>query len=386
MISKEHIPLGAYFYPLTNSCPIRNKRAKELGFKSSTNETLLAQEAESLFEGHDQPKTYSLGDLDKTVWDDSDRDSMAIQIELAQEHELDFFIFNSYMGNRYGVFMHEASAPLDDNFLEIVDPNGMKFATMITKGGTRAALPIPFGEASSEPNRDYDISVESARAIVDKCARTYWDHPNYLFLQQKPYLSYWLPGFSNNKIAQQHVTDFVDEIYNYSLKQYGIDPYLVGVIKRANQVRSYIELGLDHLTSYAMLADFSSQADPIQVYEDRVEAVGKEWAEIKDLGAIFVPSAVIGWDGSPRGEKGRSWNEVKGTYPHSPVIIDETPEKFSIMLANALKFVAENVPKEDRYGVVCAWNEVTEGSALLPRIFDNEPSFAYLEIIKNLSK
>ena len=54
------IKLGAYFYPLTTSCLVRNERSRRLGHKP-IDEIHIAQNAQPRFQGHIQPQLYCLG-------------------------------------------------------------------------------------------------------------------------------------------------------------------------------------------------------------------------------------------------------------------------------------------------------------------------------------
>lgn len=110
----KKIKLGAYFYPLTTSCLIRNERSRRLGHKP-IDEMRLAHNAQPRFQKHSQPKLYCLG-RDWTHWDDADLSAMDRQIGLAKDYKLDFFVFDSYMGKKNGDFAQEMNSPLDSAF------------------------------------------------------------------------------------------------------------------------------------------------------------------------------------------------------------------------------------------------------------------------------
>lgn len=95
------VEVGAYFYPLTTDCPERRARGEKLGYPM-VDETLLAQQAVPLFEGHKQPRRFCLGESEWTRWDDNDIQAMARQVELAKTYGLDFFVFDTYIGQRGG--------------------------------------------------------------------------------------------------------------------------------------------------------------------------------------------------------------------------------------------------------------------------------------------
>lgn len=377
------IEVGAYFYPLNRTCPIKTARAESLGY-TPVDETLLVQQAQPYFSEHDQPRTYTLGSPTLTTWDDSSPDAMARQVELAKEAGLSFFVFDTYMGIKNGQFIHESAAPLDQAFLGLRSAKDFQFALMVTKGSPRAILPVPPGESLDEPGRNYDLTPASARAIVDKCASHYWSQPNYLLIKNRPYLSLWLPDFSQSPSTQVQVKDYVHELEAYAWKEYGIELYLVAAIKQIEQVASHLEIFLTRLTAYAFLADFGKTGEPVQFYDQQVEKRKREWTAIQQQGAQFIPPAVIGWDGSPRGELGHTWEQVQGIYPYTPIVMESTPAAFQSMLMDTISFIKETIPVDEQYALICAWNEISEGSSLLPRLFGDFVDCSYLQAVKEV--
>jgi len=75
---------------------------------------------------------------------------------------------------------------------------------------------------------------------------------------------------------------------------------------------------------------------------------------------------------------------VAGCYPYTPIVVGSSPEKFEEMLRETLRFVEDNVPLEEKYGMVCAWNEVTEGATLLPEVKGDMVDFGYLEALRRV--
>lgn len=394
------IEVGAYFYPLTKKDPIRQKRAKKLGRKIA-DEPKLAQKAKPLFPGHEQPHTYSLGSPERTIWDDSELESMGPQIELAKQYGLGFFVFDTYIGTRGGKPVQEAGAPLDEAFLKLEEARNMKFALMLSFKGPRAVLPTPKGFV--EPGREIDFSVDSAREIVDQCMEKYWTQPNYLTVMGRPYLSIFTSSFvekdPTGKFMDQTLRTFLEELNVYADKKYQVDPYIVGILRKFSPEQSIAEatqesarIGMDALTGYAILPEFGKGAPAVQVYDQLVVAREQEWFEVGQESPIpFVPPAVVGWDASPRAvyeqiQSGdfHSINEFAGYYPHTPIVIGSTPDKFAHMTRKTLNFVSKHVPKDQQLGIVCAWNEITEGMALLPRVREGEVDMGYLEALKGV--
>ena len=70
---------------------------------------------------------------------------------------------------------------------------------------------------------------------------------------------------------------------------------------------------------------------------------------------------------------------MPGRYPFLPVF-DQTPEDFELALHRAERFLREH-PTEHPVITINAWNEWTEGSALLP---DTTNGLAFLEALRNV--
>lgn len=377
------IPLGAYFYPLTTSCPIRKERAKEYGYKP-VNETKFIKHATPRFQNHDLPHIYCLGEESITEWDDASPETMRTQIAIAQKFGIDFFIFDSYMGRRNGEFIHEMADPLNGAFLGIKN-NKMKFALMIIPESPRVVIPVP--KEFVEEGRVYDYDTETAKDIVDYCVKNYWNKENYLKIDGKPYLSFYMSQLSINPEKQAFLKILMRNILQYAKQKYDIEVYLVGVITNLESGKFFESAGARAITGYANLPDFDSHAQSVQDYNTQQIKRVKEWDDIQGAVKIpFVPPAVVGWDASPRGEPNLSLEEVKGIYPFTPIITGGSAKLFGSMLSESLRFILAHVPKAQQYGVICAWNEVSESMALLPTVKNGTIDFSYLDEVKESLK
>ena len=69
--------IGAYYYPLSTKCEIRNARSRLFGYEPC-DETELVKHRTPLFDGHIQPNTHCLGDPSVTNWDDANIGTMEI--------------------------------------------------------------------------------------------------------------------------------------------------------------------------------------------------------------------------------------------------------------------------------------------------------------------
>lgn len=384
--------VGAYFYPLTTNCPEKTRRSLAIGQQigleegqgvAVIDETLLAQRAIPLFEGHQQPSTYCL-DARTTCWDDSNDAAMDAQIDLAKDAGLGFFIFDSYEGRKLGRPVVESDKPIA-HFRSLSKDRGIKYAKMETFASPRALLPISKDPDFYEPHRVYDTSRESVRFIVDHCMQNDWTHPNYLHINGRPYISLFVPDLTpgwNN--GQERCNELVGEFHGYASKQYGVDPYVVGVIRNVSQAHEMVRAGADALTGYALLPDFGDHVPPIQDYAEQLDKKMIEWEKIQSLGT-FIPPAVVGWDASPRGKSAHQLGMTEG-YGYAPIVTGGSPHLFEGMLRRTIECTAE-VPIAERYALVCAWNEITEGAALLPRMDEaGNVDTSYLDTVRKVAK
>lgn len=382
---KEKYPVGAYFYPITTNSPERVLRAKQYGY-TLINEVDLAAQANPLYKKHKQPNIYCLGDLESTPWDDTNIKSMEKQIDLAIKYGINFFIFNTYIGSKDGKIVTEMTEPLDNAFLVSESNNFLKFGLMFTLGHPRALLPIPADPKFEEPNRLFDINKLTAKTIIDICNQKYWNKNNYFSINDRPYISLYKGGLnlSANSKDFEMFKNFIHFMKKYSMLNYNINPYIVGVIKEVSDSKPLESCGVDALSGYAFLPDFSKNSSSIQNYDTLLNKREAEWNTITSNCKIpFIPPVVVGWDASPRGERGHSLESVSGLYPFTPIVEGSGPRAFEKMFKDSQNFVDRNVRRGEKYTIVCAWNEVSEGCSLLPTIEKGNINFGYLESIKN---
>ncbi|MCA9380531.1 glycoside hydrolase family 99-like domain-containing protein [Candidatus Dojkabacteria bacterium] len=376
---------GAYFYPITTRCPDRRNRADLMGY-SPVDESLLTQNATPLFRGHMQPNTYTIDGLNGTTWDDGDLSAMHTQIELAQEYGLSYFVMDTYIGRKEGKPVQEMIEPLN-HLVKLNQPN-FGFACMAVMGSPRVVLPVPNVPDFEEVGRYYDRTKESVRYLIDTLATLYWNNPNYLQIDQRPYLPIFTSDMSPGHDGLD-LPSMIEEMKEYSLKTYNVVPWVAGVVRKVKGAEALLQAGADGLTGYAFLPQFGRDSNPIQSYRQRIKDINKEWAEIQYLcnrfGVSFIPPAVVGWDASPRGMNNSNLSDVTGVYPYTPILTSATPELFGKHLREVANYIKEQAPPAQHRATICAWNEVTEGAALLPKIIDGKVNPQYLEEVKKLT-
>jgi phenylalanyl-tRNA synthetase alpha subunit len=106
------------------------------------------------------------------------------------------------------------------------------------------------------------------------------------------------------------------------------------------------------MTGYGFLPDFTeSMWRPIQNYREQVIKRIEEWGTIQEqIDKPYIPPVVVGWNASPC--EGKHFRDIQGMYPFTPIT---------------------------------AWNEITEGAALLSKILpDGSVDNSYLAKIREL--
>ena len=85
----------------------------------------------------------------------------------------------------------------------------------------------------------------------------------------------------------------------------------------------------------------------------------------------YIPNVTTGWDTTPRCRLDEPYPWRRNEYPYLMSYVNNTPEAFREILAEARAF-AENDPKRPGAVYVNGWNEYTEGAFLLPDAVDGD--------------
>ena len=136
------------------------------------------------------------------------------------------------------------------------------------------------------------------------------------------------------------------------------------------------------LTSYnvtTMSSGHRFPAQPFEEYRHFIERHESYWDNM-DTGALpYGPVVTVGWDVTPRWEHRVPWPPEKNHYPYTPIVVNNTPERFGELVRRGLRQIATSRVKPPAL-LVNSWNEWTEGSALLPQ---EKYGSGYLEALKN---
>ncbi len=393
---KHEPPLfGAYFYPISSKCPVRNSRAETLALPQVPNECTLALNATPLFPGHEQPQKYCIDRELTTTWDDADPETMRKHVQLAKEHGIDFFLFDTYLGLKDGKVYHELKECIDLGMLS-QQLGDFKFAVMNVPASPRVILPMPKNLEKRlsdfyREERFYEISEACAEVIVDHNQSKYWGHANYLHIDGRPVQALFIGDFrfEDPELERKRVLDFLLRFKSYSFEKYGVRPYVIAVmVNSLDFIEECMAAEVDAITGYGLLAYFEKYESSVQNYPDLVERRIEDWPLIQSMiGDIpFIPPIVPGFDSSPRGENHTKLEEVTGRYPFTPVVANSNPESFENMMSAARTFIESPFPNRPPLYLFSTWNEITEGMALLPKANRGTFDSTLLERVKKFKE
>jgi len=223
-------------------------------------------------------------------------------VDLAQEACLDFFIIDTYMGIRNGAKIHESAGFISGlSRLSSSRMRNLYFGMMYCFKAPRTIMAIRPGNL--EANREFDFSLDTARFIVDCSVRKYWCHANFLMVNGRPYISFFLPGTGVTSERFDALKAFFSEIRQYSLNKYKIEPYIVGVVSHRSPVADALvleKIGVDAISGYSNILNFP-QVEPVVKHVSLINARLKEWKKISSLVKIPVePTVQVGLDTTPR--------------------------------------------------------------------------------------
>ncbi|WP_394620250.1 glycoside hydrolase family 99-like domain-containing protein [Lentzea sp. JNUCC 0626] len=366
----------AYYFPSWH----KDSRNAEW-FGPDWDEWELLRHATPRFPGHRQPRVPALG-----YQDDADPATFDVQIPLATQHGVNGFIFDYYWYDD-GPFLQRA---LDEGFLGSERNTDVEFAIMWANHELTNIFPA--AERDSQPTlKRGELNREQFERMTDHVIEHYFARPNYLKVDGKPWFSLYevgrlvsglgsleatveaLDSFRAKTIAAGHPGLHVDAV----LWGFGVlpaatllpDPF--DLVERLGFLSASSYVWIHHTDSAR--SDFP-RGDWLSVGRDAFEDYEKS---AKALDVPVYPNVSVGWDSSPRTSKTAEFSN--GTYPWVPVW-DGTPDDFRWGLHRAKEFLDEH-PVDQPLVTVNAWNEWTEGAALLP---DRDRGLAYLEAIREV--
>ncbi len=364
--------IAGYYFPNYHPSDARNMKWK--GHEWS--EWELVKKAKPRFPGHEQPKVPLWG-----YTDESDPKVMAQKIDAAADHGIDAFIFDWYWYED-GLFLERA---LEQGFMKAPNSRRLKFALMWADHDWLNIHPYKRG-APREILYKGAVSPESFDAMCDYVIKTYFTHPSYWKIDNKPYFSIYdlttlMKGFGSVEETRNHLDKF-----RRKTTAAGFDGLHLNVVVwgravlpdekvPADPATLVKDLGFDSVTSYVWVHHVA-----LPKLETDFSYVQKKYFDYWDKARTqfdvpYYPNISMGWDPSPRTVQEDAYGSFG--YPFTNTIAGNTPERFE----GALRATKERL---DRFGDpkifnINCWNEWTEGSYLEP---DVQHGMKYLEAVK----
>jgi hypothetical protein len=305
---------------------------------------------------------------------------MERQIDLAADHGIDVFVFDWYWYSGVKILYR----PLEEGFLQATNQARLKFALMWANHDWRTLFPAPADNKQTIylPTR---TSPADFRHLMAYCMTNYFRQPNYWRVDGGLYFSIFDVGAFMQQLGGAAATHKVFEDARRQAAQAGVGRmHFAAFGGDASSLAAFKEAGFDSVTTYNITA--SSKASlpdhPLDEYADVVEDHQAFWKQM-DTGTLPYASVVtVGWDPSPRWARDISFPPANLGYPYTTVVVHNTPERFGDLCRRARQF-CERARLRPPGIFVNAWNEWTEGSALLP---DQEFKTGFLDQLKQALK
>jgi hypothetical protein len=367
----------AYYFPDWHGDP-RNAR----WFGDGWDEWRLLRSARPRFPGHRQPREPLRG-----YEDESDPVVAGEQMQLALDSGIDGFLVDYYWYDD-GDYL---SGALDRGLLGTEQAAELKIALMWANHELVDIFPSAAPDTAHATLKRGAIDRAAFERMVHHIVDRYFSSPRYLRVDGKPWFSLYeigslLEGLGGVDEAVDALTWFRQVVRDAGHPGLHLDAVVwgFGVLPTAVVVESpsalISTLGFDSATSYVWIhhTDVGAHRFPAGDWADvRRDAYRDYERYARELPVPFHPNVTVGWDSSPRTAQDRPFQ--RGGYPWIPTW-DPDPAQFREGLEDAARFLREH-PTEHPVLTINAWNEWTEGSALLP---DTHHGMGFLEAVRSV--
>jgi hypothetical protein len=368
---KKEYEVGVYYFPNYHL-----DRRNENYFGIGWTEWDLLKKGRPKFEGHQQPKVPLWG-----YTDEADPKQMAQKISAASSHGIDAFIFDWYYYND-GPFLQRG---VEEGFMKAKNNNRLKFSLMWANHDYTDIFPYTLGTKKKMmfPGK---ISPQTWDKMTDYIISKYFKHSTYWLINGAPYFSIYdlglfIKGFETEEAAAKALEDFRKKTKAAGFSDLHLNIIVWGTLpaEMRGSVTLTEKLGFNSCTSYVWYHHGGVNGNPETPY-DSVKNTYFKFAEkaTSQFGIPYYPNVSMGWDPSPRTNQNVKF--INSGYPHTPIIVENTPEAFKNALIQSREFMDKHL-KKNKILIINAWNEWTEGSYLEP---DTVHKMGYLDAVKEV--
>lgn len=367
----EGMEIAAYVFPNYHASALHNKI-----YAPGWTEYNLIRSARPWFEGHQQPRTPLLGELDESL-----PSTWEVYNKLCKQSGIDVLLWDWYWYDGKPC-LHEA---LEEGFLEADNRNDVKFACMWTNHPWYILYPTKQtnGQNAYPPSFDApDFSYEEAFRSLSYIVTRYFNQSNYWKIDGKPVICIWDARRLEQKLGQEGVRKLFTELREFARKQghAGIHFHITGFSSANMKATGYNTVG-----SYNPLDWIAGRFQPneIELPDYGVAAADvayKLWPEHhRDFDIPYVPAIGAGWDSTPRYVK-PSVRPSKGdrkAWPGCTIFVNESPAAFKAFVQSSFAYLNRH-PEVPRFVTIACFNEWSEGHYLLP---DNRFGYGMLNAL-----
>lgn len=367
----EGLEVASYVFPNYCATALHNRI-----YSDGWTEYNLVRGARPWFEGHDQPRTPLLGELDESL-----PSTWEVYNKLCKQSGVDVLIWDWYWYDGKPC-LHEA---LENGFLEADNRNDVKFACMWTNHDWYVLYPSKMTDGRPSYPPSYiapDYSYEEAFRSLSYIITRYFNQENYWKIDGKPVICIWDAARLESKLGLSGVQRLFSELRAFakSLGHSGIHFHIVGFTSSHN-----IEAGYDTSGSYNPMNWIAGRDIPNSVtYPDYGEVAAKVAFNVWDEESArhktpFVPAVATGWDSTPRYIKPDSAPQLgnRNIWPACTILANENPAAFKAFMQASFWYLNRH-PEVPRFVTIACFNEWSEGHYLLP---DNRFGYGMLDAL-----
>ncbi len=368
----KKVPLMAWYFP--NWHP--DSRNDEWHGKGWT-EWECTKCARPRFPGHEQPKVPLWG-----YEDESDPTVMAKKIDTALQYGIDGFLWDMYWFED-GSYRLNA---LDKGFFGAKNNEKFKIALMWCNHDPIYVHPASrrFVRPALLPG---ELSPEAFRRGSDYFIQNYFWRPNYLRIDGKVFFVIWdldklIKNYGGLNGTRLIFDDFRKRVADAGLGELYLaceGTHVEGFNKKDRDTYNHIlkAVGIDGTVRYSW--PLQPYHFPDIAYDDYMANGIRTFGE--DTALNDQPTSITistGWDVSPRTVQSEMYEDIG--YPFSPVVTNNTPDKFETALRAAKAFADSDQFTGDLIAL-STWNEWTEGNYLEP---STQYGYQHLEAVRRV--